>query len=352
MSEKQDELLLDGVNEYGRNWQHIKSVYFPRRTSLGAKNRYHLLRRKLEGARSYAISPFPKASSASSGTVDESLGKDIYDLFESQDETDENKLKENDPISAQRSPSQDRVSNSGLGKSTNVPPDSCALEADLGKEFSGGKPDLAPVSWPYGKLADNNNPTRNHTPFSNVDILDYANVAPNTARTKQPFEKAVAIAPMPPSTFGDNANFTTQNMDDFTLNTMKFSPAAGATCCWEDQARFESEMLFSNEPRMLGLDPAFASNHTPTAAAVVQFSSDVAGTITPVATPTSHAQACCLSPRDYQPSYSATEDKFTRDPTATTRRITIEAVCLEQHVGTMVQAVTDLSLWAVFKSDD
>ncbi|KAL4866178.1 hypothetical protein BDV12DRAFT_173228 [Aspergillus spectabilis] len=42
----EDKLLIESVQKYGHSWQQIVSLYFPRRTSLSAKNRYHLLQRR------------------------------------------------------------------------------------------------------------------------------------------------------------------------------------------------------------------------------------------------------------------------------------------------------------------
>ncbi|KAL4954111.1 hypothetical protein BDW69DRAFT_144386 [Aspergillus filifer] len=51
---QEDELLIHNVNKHGHYWQQIVSLYFPGRTSLAAKNRYHILQRRLksEGAAS------------------------------------------------------------------------------------------------------------------------------------------------------------------------------------------------------------------------------------------------------------------------------------------------------------
>ncbi|KAI9371574.1 hypothetical protein BJX61DRAFT_548167 [Aspergillus egyptiacus] len=43
----EDELLIHNVNKHGHYWQQIVSLYFPGRTSLAAKNRYHILQRRL-----------------------------------------------------------------------------------------------------------------------------------------------------------------------------------------------------------------------------------------------------------------------------------------------------------------
>ncbi|RDW93189.1 uncharacterized protein DSM5745_00511 [Aspergillus mulundensis] len=43
---EQDKLLIESVQKYGHSWQQIVSLFFPRRTSLSAKNRFHLLQRR------------------------------------------------------------------------------------------------------------------------------------------------------------------------------------------------------------------------------------------------------------------------------------------------------------------
>ncbi|KAL4867247.1 hypothetical protein BDV12DRAFT_186877 [Aspergillus spectabilis] len=45
---QEDELLIQKVNKHGHYWQQIVSMYFPGRTSLAAKNRYHILQRRLK----------------------------------------------------------------------------------------------------------------------------------------------------------------------------------------------------------------------------------------------------------------------------------------------------------------
>ncbi|KAL4999833.1 hypothetical protein BDV10DRAFT_183980 [Aspergillus recurvatus] len=45
---QEDELLIQYVNKHGHYWQQIVSSYFPGRTSLAAKNRYHILQRRLK----------------------------------------------------------------------------------------------------------------------------------------------------------------------------------------------------------------------------------------------------------------------------------------------------------------
>lgn len=46
---KQDNLLIKGVDLFGRNWKTIVELHFPRRTALAAKNRYSLLCRRMSG---------------------------------------------------------------------------------------------------------------------------------------------------------------------------------------------------------------------------------------------------------------------------------------------------------------
>ncbi|KAG0128361.1 Homeodomain-like protein [Tuber indicum] len=45
---EEDVRLLEAIEKHGRNWKAIVKAYFPRRTSLSAKNRYSLLIRKME----------------------------------------------------------------------------------------------------------------------------------------------------------------------------------------------------------------------------------------------------------------------------------------------------------------
>ncbi|KAL4874589.1 hypothetical protein BJY04DRAFT_224876 [Aspergillus karnatakaensis] len=47
-TQQEDELLIQNVNKHGHYWQQIVSMYFPGRTSLAAKNRYHILQRRLK----------------------------------------------------------------------------------------------------------------------------------------------------------------------------------------------------------------------------------------------------------------------------------------------------------------
>lgn len=366
---KQDELLLDGVNEYGRSWQQITSIYFPRRTSLGAKNRYHLLRRRSEGARPYSKSPLAQVSDTVSTTVhgpNESLGTDQSDSFDSEDETDERGVEENDNISAHMNAPEDQVSNFGFGVGFKAQPDARALEPDISSSLSGGRPNLAPASGSQGKLADSDNSTLQCTPLSNVDFSNYMNVAPCTNRTQQSVRQASAMASLsqtPPSTFGEIANSTTQNIDNFAVN---HSPDVGAALSWEDQALYGAGMLFPNQHTMLGLAPSFAHNHPSIepSTAVVSFHSEVAAMRPPVPTPISLTTAAqpSISVPGCRPSYSSSaayssesacyvaEDEIRGGEN--TRRITIEAVCFKDDLTTIVQAVTELPLLAVFKTDD
>ncbi|KAL3458758.1 Homeodomain-like protein [Aspergillus heterothallicus] len=45
---QEDQMLIQNVNKHGNYWQQIVSLYFPGRTSLAAKNRYHILQRRLK----------------------------------------------------------------------------------------------------------------------------------------------------------------------------------------------------------------------------------------------------------------------------------------------------------------
>lgn len=367
---KQDQLLLDGVTQHGRNWQQIKSIYFPRRTSLGAKNRYHLLRRRSDGARSYSDSPFAQVSDTVSTTVhelEESFGTDQSDSSDSEDEIDKDILEEYDDISAKLSAPEDQVSSLGLGVGKGVQPDSRALKAKFSNSLSSESPDLAPASGFYSKMTNSDKATTQCTPFSNLDFLNYTNATPYTKRMQPPFRQSDAVAPLPPttrSTFRENASNTTQDIDDLT---MSFSPDSRASFTWEDQALFEASMLFPNEPRMLGLGPLVATNNTPTesSAVAVPFSSEMVATVPPVATPATVTAVSqpSLSLAECQRSHShsaASGSSASVRPLAgdknrsddNTRRITIEAVCCKDDLGTVVQAVTDLCLSAVFKTYD
>lgn len=367
---KQDQLLLDGVIKYGRNWQQIKSIYFPRRTSLGAKNRYHLLRRRSNGARSYSKSPFAQVLDTVSNTVDrldESLGTDQSNPFDSRDEIDEDMLKQYDNISAQISAPEDPASMPNLNAWFNVQPDSRALDADTNNSLSDERSDSAPRNHSYGEPADPGDSAMQRTPFSSVDGLSYTNVVPSARRTHQPFRQTgvmVPLPPTPPSAFGETVNSTAQDMDDFT---MEFSPDARAAFSWEDQALYDAGMLFPSEPRVHGLGASFVNSDISieSSAAVVPFSSEVAAAITPVATPiciSSAAAQSSLSSPECRPAYSssaayssASGCLLSKDNCSSgdnTQRITIEAVCFKDDLGTIVQAVSELSLSTVFKTYD
>lgn len=367
---KQDQLLLDGVIKYGRNWQQIKSIYFPRRTSLGAKNRYHLLRRRSNGARSYSKSPFAQVLDTVSTTVhrlDESLGTDQSNSFDSRDKIDGDMLKQYDNISAQISAPEDPAPMPKLNAWFNVQPDSRALDADMSSSLSDERSDSAPENHSCGELADPGDSAMQCTPFSNVDVLSYTNIVPSAKRMHQPFRQnsvVVPLPPTPPSAFGEIVNSTALEIDDFTMD---FSPDARATFSWEDQALFDAGMLFPSEPRVLSLGASFSNSDTSieSSAAVVPFSSEAAAAITPVATPiylsAASAQSSLSSP-ECRPSYSSSaaypsssgcllaEDNCSSGDN--TQRITIEAVCFKDDLGTIVQAVTELSLSTVFKTYD
>ncbi|KAK1777397.1 hypothetical protein QBC45DRAFT_188751 [Copromyces sp. CBS 386.78] len=62
----EDILLLQIVSQQGRNWTEIVNTHFPNRTSLAAKNRYSILRRRQEPASSSASSPASTSRSRSS----------------------------------------------------------------------------------------------------------------------------------------------------------------------------------------------------------------------------------------------------------------------------------------------
>ncbi|BCS28308.1 uncharacterized protein APUU_61356A [Aspergillus puulaauensis] len=47
-TQHEDDLLIEQVNKHGHYWQQIVSHHFPGRTSLAAKNRYHILQRRLK----------------------------------------------------------------------------------------------------------------------------------------------------------------------------------------------------------------------------------------------------------------------------------------------------------------
>ncbi|KAL2842924.1 Homeodomain-like protein, partial [Aspergillus pseudoustus] len=45
---QEDQMLIQNVNKHGHYWQQIVSLYLPGRSSLAAKNRYHILQRRVE----------------------------------------------------------------------------------------------------------------------------------------------------------------------------------------------------------------------------------------------------------------------------------------------------------------
>jgi hypothetical protein len=47
--------LIHNVNKHGHYWQQIVSMYLPGRTSLAAKNRYHILQRRLKSESEGAV---------------------------------------------------------------------------------------------------------------------------------------------------------------------------------------------------------------------------------------------------------------------------------------------------------
>ncbi|KAK3388828.1 hypothetical protein B0T20DRAFT_86507 [Sordaria brevicollis] len=63
---EEDILLFQIVSQQGRNWTEIVNTHFPNRTSLAAKNRYSILRRRQESACAGAASPAPSSRSRSS----------------------------------------------------------------------------------------------------------------------------------------------------------------------------------------------------------------------------------------------------------------------------------------------
>lgn len=363
---KQDELLLDGVIKYGRNWQQIKSIYFPRRTSLGSKNRYHLLRRRSDGARSYSKSQTALVSDTAPATVhapEKYLRTEESDSFDSDDEIDEDMSEENDNISAQMSAPEDQVSKFGRGAGLEVQPNSRGLKAGISNSVSGDRRGIAPTSGSWAKLADPNNPATQVIPDSGMDFLDYTNATSNLKRTQRLFRQPGILASFPPtpqSAFGEHANCTAQNTDGFASN---FSHDAGAGYQWDDQYPYGTGMVFANEPRMLGLGPSFSNNNpsieSSSSAAASPFSSEIAAAITPAATPTSSAAASQLPPFQPRPSYAHTRTAHlstsdlpsARDQTTSdnTQRFTIEVVCFKDALGPIMRAVTDLSLSVVFK---
>ncbi|KAL4903518.1 hypothetical protein BDW74DRAFT_179934 [Aspergillus multicolor] len=59
---QEDKLLIESVQKYGHSWQQIVSLFFPRRTSLSAKNRFHLLQRRSQNYSRRARAPSSIAS--------------------------------------------------------------------------------------------------------------------------------------------------------------------------------------------------------------------------------------------------------------------------------------------------
>ncbi|EGO52367.1 hypothetical protein NEUTE1DRAFT_125869 [Neurospora tetrasperma FGSC 2508] len=64
---EEDILLLQIVSQRGRNWTEIVNTHFPNRTSLAAKNRYSILRRRQKSASSSSASS-PSSSRSRSST--------------------------------------------------------------------------------------------------------------------------------------------------------------------------------------------------------------------------------------------------------------------------------------------
>ncbi|KAK3498571.1 hypothetical protein B0T13DRAFT_448299 [Neurospora crassa] len=66
---EEDILLLQIVSQRGRNWTEIVNTHFPNRTSLAAKNRYSILRRRQKSASSSAPSPSSSRSWSSTPNI-------------------------------------------------------------------------------------------------------------------------------------------------------------------------------------------------------------------------------------------------------------------------------------------
>ncbi|EGZ77184.1 hypothetical protein NEUTE2DRAFT_99749 [Neurospora tetrasperma FGSC 2509] len=66
---EEDILLLQTVSLRGRNWTEIVNTHFPNRTSLAAKNRYSILRRRQKSASSSASSPSSSRSRSSTPNI-------------------------------------------------------------------------------------------------------------------------------------------------------------------------------------------------------------------------------------------------------------------------------------------
>ncbi|KAJ4417435.1 hypothetical protein N0V85_001851 [Neurospora sp. IMI 360204] len=74
---EEDILLLQIVSQQGRNWTEIVNTHFPNRTSLAAKNRYSILRRRQESASSSASSPAFSRSRSSPSSINDVDG-DVF----------------------------------------------------------------------------------------------------------------------------------------------------------------------------------------------------------------------------------------------------------------------------------
>ena len=296
--------------------------------------------------------------------LDESLETDPSDSFSSRDVIDQDMLKPYDNISAEISAPEDPAPMPELNDWFNVQPGSRAVDADMSNSLSDLRSDPAPENQSYGDLADPGDSAMQCPPFSSVDVLSYPNAVPSARVTHQPFRQTggmVPLPPTPPSAFRETVHSTTHDMDDF----MDFSPGARPAFSWEDQALYDGGMLFPSGPAALGLDASLVNRDlsTESSAAVVPFSSDVAAAITPVATPIhlqSAAAPSTLSSPSYssRAAYSSASDRLmlSHDRRGggdnNTQRITIEAVCFKADLGTIVQAVTELSLSTVFKTYD
>jgi myb proto-oncogene protein len=74
----QDAKLLALVSQTGRNWSDIVHQHFPNRTSLAAKNRYSILRRKQEGLSSRSSSVRRAKSKVNSASSTPTLSPSPY----------------------------------------------------------------------------------------------------------------------------------------------------------------------------------------------------------------------------------------------------------------------------------
>ncbi|KAL5333164.1 hypothetical protein BJX70DRAFT_392424 [Aspergillus crustosus] len=84
-TEREDELLMHTVHKHGHYWQQIVSMYFPGRTSLAAKNRYHIIQRRLKGeggvvARVPALDGLMEASSWQEMLCFDTSGSSVQDI--------------------------------------------------------------------------------------------------------------------------------------------------------------------------------------------------------------------------------------------------------------------------------